>query len=73
VTSLFFCQPLQEENETSSGDEDDSHHGVSVGAIGHIQDEDDEEEEDTLVNNSSEQLDNIRFEDGQLVDGYNYR
>jgi hypothetical protein len=43
---------------------------MSAGAIVHHQDE---EEEDTLVKNSSEQLDNIRFEDGQLVDGYNYR
>jgi hypothetical protein len=33
----------------------------------------DKEEDDRLVTNSSEQLDSISFEEGQLVDGYKYR
>jgi hypothetical protein len=36
-------------------------------------DDEEEEDEDPLINNSSEQLDNIRFDGGQLIDGYNYR
>jgi hypothetical protein len=56
-------QPVPDENHSSSGEE--------VEPVGEENEE--EEDEDALVNNSSEQLDHIRFEDGQLVDGYNFR
>jgi hypothetical protein len=54
-------QPVPDENHSSSYEE--------VEPV----DKEEEDEEDALVNNSSEQLDHIRFEDGQLIDGYNFR
>jgi hypothetical protein len=59
------------QDRSSSIDEDlpeDAGHGADEGV-----DEDKEEEDDRLVMNSSEQLDSISFEEGQLVDEYNYR
>jgi hypothetical protein len=66
---LFFDpQPQPDEQHVSSAeDEDEDGDGDAVEV------QDDEEEEDPLINNSSEQLDNIRFDGGQLIDGYNYR
>jgi len=63
-------QPVPDENHSSSGEEveEDAPHGGNL-TVG----EEEEDEEDALVNNSLEQLDHIRFEDGQLVDGYNFR
>ena len=66
---LFFDQQPQpdEQHVSSAEDEDEDGDGDAVDVP------DDEEEEDPLINNSSEQLDNIRFDGGQLIDGYNYR
>jgi hypothetical protein len=67
---LFFDpQPQPDEQHVSSAeDEDEDGDGDAVDVA-----DDEEEEEDPLINNSSEQLDNIRFDGGQLIDGYNYR
>jgi hypothetical protein len=59
-------QPVPDENHSYSSEEveEDAPHGGNLAV---------DEEEDALVNNGSEQLNHIRFEDGQLVDGYNFR
>ena len=62
---FFPMQPVADDNHSSSGEE--------VEAVGEDEQDEEEEDEDVLVNNSSEQLDHIRFEDGQLIDGYNFR
>ncbi len=68
-------QPVPDENHSSSGEEvgEDAPHGGNLTVGEEEEDEEKEDEEDALVNNSSEQLDHIHFEDGQLVDGYNFR
>ncbi len=68
---VLWVYLLDNQDRSSSINEDlpeDAGHGADEGI-----DEDKEEEDDRLAMNSSEQLDSISFEEGQLVDEYNYR
>ncbi len=76
ILFYFLLQVVPEDPDASSSDDDIPEDPVHDGDEGLQQQDDEEEEEDDedrLVTNSSEQLDTITFEDGQLVDGYNFR
>jgi hypothetical protein len=71
---FYLPQPQPDEQHVSSAeDEDEDGDGDAVAKDDVPVDDEEEEDEDPLINNSSEQLDNIRFDGGQLIDGYNYR
>ena len=72
---VFYLPQAQpdEQHVSSAEDEDEDGDGDAVAKGDVPVDDEEEEDEDPLINNSSEQLDNIRFDGGQLIDGYNYR
>jgi hypothetical protein len=70
---FYLPQPQPDEQHVSSAEDEDEDGDGDAVAKDDVPVDEEEEDKDPLINNSSEQLDNIRFDGGQLIDGYNYR